>query len=313
MRMSAGTVAIITWNRRDDLALTLAHCEAYRANFSELLVLDNGSTDGTEDMVRARFPWVRFVRSVTPQGVDAARNAAIIAAAEDAVLCVDDDGYFDFTALPSLLQRLGSRPEVAVIGCRVVDDSSARGRVPDFARFAGPHSFRERADFWGTAFLVHKERFLDAGGFPSDFVYSNEERDASYRCIARGYVVEYAPHAVMIHFKTATNRPPTRAVRFHARNRIREIWRNVPMPFAITETLIVILGGLLRNARRRRFGAYLSGTWSGVRLAVQDVRTGQRRPIGYRRYQGYYRKLEGAPLPLRRRIRRFFQPAATRF
>lgn len=110
----------------------------------ETIVVDNGSTDGTTLVVRARWPAVRVIESGANIGFARGCNVGIRQSGGDLVLLLNPDAVLRPGALSRLSDVLASRPEVAIAGPRLVD---GRGRVElSFGSMIGPWAeLRQRA------------------------------------------------------------------------------------------------------------------------------------------------------------------------
>src|ERR1041384_1279079 len=89
------SVVIVTWNGRQHLDTCLASVEAQRGVAVETIVVDNGSTDGTADYVRARFPRVTLVRLEENRGFAGGNNAGVRKATGRFVAFLNNDTSAD--------------------------------------------------------------------------------------------------------------------------------------------------------------------------------------------------------------------------
>jgi GT2 family glycosyltransferase len=120
------TIVIVAFNAREDLAGTLASLTgAPPSTAHEIVVVDNASTDGAPELVRARFPDVRLVEAGANIGFARANNLAIRSSASELVLLLNPDTIVPAGAIDQLVARLDAQPDVAVVGPRIVD---ANGR-----------------------------------------------------------------------------------------------------------------------------------------------------------------------------------------
>ena len=135
--MTSVTVVIVAFNAREDLERCLASLTASQARAAtEIVVVDNGSTDGAPEMVAARFPSVRMLRSPGNIGFAAGSNLGIRATASDLILLLNPDTLVPPAAIDRLVDELFQRPQAAAVGPRIVD---ADGRVEiSFGRMPGP-------------------------------------------------------------------------------------------------------------------------------------------------------------------------------
>src|SRR4051812_26133143 len=94
--MPEATVVIVSKNRCADLRRAIASALGQDADV-ELVVIDDGSTDGTADMVRSEFPVVKFVSEVESRGYIVQRNRAAELATAPIIVSIDDDAEFSAT------------------------------------------------------------------------------------------------------------------------------------------------------------------------------------------------------------------------
>ncbi len=223
-------VAILSWNGRDHLetcleALAVQHDPGVEW---EILVLDNGSTDGTIPWMRERWSRDRRVRLLeSPANLGfCGGNNRLVAAADpdtDAVALLNNDTRPERGWLGALVAALGSATaDVAAVSGKIVDWSGER---LDFGRglmtFDG-HAFQldfrrplkqarvpaageELAFACGGNLLVRRASFLAAGGFDEDYFAYLEDVDLGWRLWSGGERIVFAPEAAVHHRSGATS------------------------------------------------------------------------------------------------------------
>jgi N-acetylglucosaminyl-diphospho-decaprenol L-rhamnosyltransferase len=199
----------------------------------ETIVVDHGSTDGTLELVRERFPDVRLVEQANV-GLGAGSNAGMRIASGDYFLLLNSDAWAVGDAVERLVEFAAAHPEAAVVGPRLrnLDGSlqrSARG-VPTVWRLATEFLFlrklapRTRAlnafyaggfthdrvfeaeVLMGACLLVRREAADGVGFFDEDFFMFSEETDWCYRFRQAGWKVLFFPGAEFVHVGGATTR-----------------------------------------------------------------------------------------------------------
>jgi N-acetylglucosaminyl-diphospho-decaprenol L-rhamnosyltransferase len=135
--MTTVAIVIVAFNARGDLERCLASLTAAPPHVpSEIVVVDNGSTDGAPGMVEARFPSVRLMRAPGNVGFAAGTNLGIRATTSELILLLNPDTVVPAGAVDDLVRELGVRPHAAAVGPRIVD---AAGRTEiSFGRMPGP-------------------------------------------------------------------------------------------------------------------------------------------------------------------------------
>jgi GT2 family glycosyltransferase len=219
------SVAILSWNGRHHLETCLAALAAQDDPGVpwEILVLDNGSTDGTAEWLSRAHPEVRLVASPINLGFCAGNDRLVEAAAGDAVAFLNNDTRPERGWLAALVEALSRAPaDVAAVSGRIVDWAGERldfGRGVmtfdghafqlDFRRPLAvarvPEAGEELFFACGGNMLVRRASFLAAGGFAAEYFAYLEDVDLGWRLWAGGERILFAPAAVVHHRSSATS------------------------------------------------------------------------------------------------------------
>lgn len=113
------TILIVTWNSWGDLKRCLESIRACRAPEGEILVIDNGSEDGTAENVREQFPEVRLERNASNLGLPPAVNRGLREARGEFVMLLDVDTEVKPGTPRALLDFMLAHPEVALVAPRI--------------------------------------------------------------------------------------------------------------------------------------------------------------------------------------------------
>lgn len=219
-------VAILSWNGRHHLETCLAALSAQRDPGVdwEILVLDNGSTDGTAEWLRREHRQVRLIASPVNLGFCGGNNRLAAEASDaDALALLNNDTRPEPGWLAALVDALRSAPDdVAAVSGKIVDWEGARldfGRgVMTFDGHAFQLDFRRPLDrarvpaageellfACGGNMLVRRASFLAAGGFDESYFAYLEDVDLGWRLWSGGERVVFAPDAVVHHRSSATS------------------------------------------------------------------------------------------------------------
>src|SRR5690606_18892858 len=118
------TIVVLTYNRCEELCRSIAHLEALPEQ-APIVVVDNGSTDATQDCIKAKFPRVTLVSAGQTLG-SAGRNLGVAHVRTPYVAFCDDDTWWAPTALSRAADILDQHPQIAVLNARIVVGPEAR-------------------------------------------------------------------------------------------------------------------------------------------------------------------------------------------
>jgi GT2 family glycosyltransferase len=270
---SVGAVLLSMGNRPVELAQALETLQAQRGVDLDVLVVGNGwEPTGLPAGVRS----LHLEENV---GIPEGRNIGAREVHGDLVLFYDDDAQLPGEdVLARLAAVLTTWPGAAIAQPRAVDPTglpSPRRWVPRL-RVGDPERGGVVAGVWEGVFLVRRDAFDQAGGWPGLFFYGHEGIELVWQLYDAGWHVRYAPEVKVHHPATS---PTRHAVyyRMNARNRVWVARRNLPRPLA---ALHVATWVLLTVARVRSL-APLRTWFAGLREGL-TTECGPRRPIRWR-------------------------------
>lgn len=230
--MSSLAIVIVNWNTRDVLAQCLASVFAEApARGVAVWVVDNASADGSQAMVRGRFPLVHLIENAANCGFARANNQGIEASSGEYVLLLNSDTIVQAQALERMAAFLDEHARVGLVGPAVCNpDGSAQwsfGAFPtlltEVAMLCGldrrsPLARRlqprlgageaARPVDWvlGAAMMLRRAALQQAGLLDGRFFMYSEEVDLAYRIKARGWQVYVVGEALITHFGQQSSR-----------------------------------------------------------------------------------------------------------
>lgn len=292
-------VVIPNWNGRHLLTGCLLSLRRQTFRDFAVTVVDNGSTDGSVDLLRSDFPEVRVVAHTENLGFSAAMNAGIAAGTGQYVVALNNDTEVDPDWLAELVGAMDAHPEAGFGASKLLDyrDRSVIDTVGDGYSATGlaykigsrqkDRPGREPFEVFGAcaAASIYRRAMLDEiGGFDVDFFAYMEDVDLSIRARLAGYRCIGVPTAVVYHMGAASSGGTASAfsVRLTIRNLIAILIKDIPAPllprFVATATAIqagAVLHSLLTGRRpwlRRNLPAYGRGLLDAARTAPAMLR-----------------------------------------
>lgn len=244
------SILVVNWNVRDLLRRCL---QSILANLPacqlEIIVVDNGSTDGSVEMVRTEFPQVHLIANPDNRGFPVANNQGLAVARGRYVLLLNPDTEVVGNALETMVAFADAHPDVGVVGPMLLNPDgtvqSSRRRFPTLltavfeSTWLQPYAPRrllaryyvlDRPDDevqdvdWvtGAALMARREAIEQVGPLDEGFFMYSEELDWCRRFREAGWRVVYLPTARVIHYggKSSEQVLPARHIHFQ-RSKIR--------------------------------------------------------------------------------------------
>ena len=252
------SVVIPTFNRKDFLrkAITTSLAQTVRV---EVIVLDDGSTDGTVEMMAREFPAIRFEQHHGPNGPSFLRNRGSELASAPILFPIDDDSEFVSTQTIAQTLKEFDHPRVGAVGIPFINVRVDQ-TVNQKATAQGPMQVVQA--YVGASHAVRRDVFLKLGGYRAQLFYMGEEGDFCIRMLNAGYVVRLGL-ADPIHHHESVNRSTFRADFYGRRNNVLFAAHNVPLLQVIPHVVATTVNGLRFGLHVHRFGRMARGLASG--------------------------------------------------
>jgi GT2 family glycosyltransferase len=282
------SVVISTKNRKEELVRALNSCFT-QTLLPEVIVIDDGSTDGTFDCVRENFPNAHLVRHSHSRGYIACRNEGARLAKGRFIFSIDDDA--EFTSTETIEETVAdfSHDRVGAVAIPYIEPSYSM----DIKQLSSDRNKVMIANtFKGTAYAVKRSLFLKLGAFREPLIHQGEESDFCIRMLDAGYFVRLGNSKPITHYESP-KRSLDRMDHYGVRNAVLFLWQNSPWFFLIPYLLGTTFRCLSYTFNPRRLFLRLLGLVDGY---FQMVRT-KREPVTRSNFQ-LFRKLRNTPVPI---------------
>jgi len=246
----SASIIVLNWNGKELLAECLpsvVEAVLYEGDNHEIIVVDNGSTDGSVEFLKEHFPQVKIVALEKNFYFSGGNNAAAKAAKNDILVFLNNDMYVEKDFLRPLLEGFSDKDVFAVSSQIFLADPNKRREETGKTRAEWRWGFIEfRHDlptdgdlknryvpaFWlgGGSAAVDRRKFLEIGGFDTLMnPFYVEDTDLSYQAWKRGWKILFCPKSKVIHKHRASTGRFSRAYieRVIRRNHLLFIWKNI--------------------------------------------------------------------------------------
>ncbi len=274
------SIIIVNWNTRELLRKCLESVEATLPQLSsEVIVVDNASTDASAAMLRELFPSVRLIENSENRGFGAANNQGLRIMRGRYALLLNSDALLTANAVVELFTYLEGHPDVAMACGQLLNaDGSMQNSIAAFPtlltlmtntsllEYLFPRRFPSKRhpspapaeidSAVGACLFVRKSAIDAVGMFDERYFFFFEETDWAYRMRRAGWKVVHVPTAFIYHFQGQSigRNLPSRIAFYRSRYQFFHKWRNRPYYIAVRtviplrlllDWLLTFLGNLL--------------------------------------------------------------------
>lgn len=296
------SVCVVNWNRAAELEHLLADLRYQTHAADELIVVDNGSSDGSAEMVERDFPDVRLIRLHRNMGLSFGRNVGILAAKGDLIAILDNDlrildrqflakilrsairhfdsGVISFHCVEGVWSHSGAHFHSGVLSFDQLEAFAEAGQSP-----VSPQAFYDWF-FFGGACIIRRNVFETVGLFDDAFSYGGEEWDFAYRCHAAGIRMLRDTDTWVVHVRSPNMRA-TYMPSLILKNMVIAQSRYMPR-FDLALFLLLQFGRSAVDAvKGKRVWAFLAVCWQIIREWRSQVAQ-QRRPVSSEVMRRFY-------------------------
>lgn len=225
------SIIIVNYNVKEFLQNLLTSLSKAVANLSaEIIVIDNGSDDGSIEMLREKFPKVTLISSKINLGFSKANNLGLKIAKGKYLLLLNPDTIVQEDTFEKLIQFFNENQDAGMVGCKILNPDgtlqlacrrSFPGPWTSFCKVSGLSSLFPKSKLFarynltymdenrsyevdaisGSFMMLRREVFEKIGGLDEQFFMYGEDLDWCYRIQKSGWKVFYVHNTTIIHYK----------------------------------------------------------------------------------------------------------------
>lgn len=272
------SIIIVSFNTRELTSNSLVSLQKAVKNLNyqtEIIVIDNASTDGSPELIAQKFTHVTLIKNSSNIGFSGANNQGLKIAKGEFILLLNSDTVVSKDAIKKVIGYLENNPESGVVGCKLLNKNGSlqqsAGFIPNLLniffwmtfiddlpflnRLLKPYHIRERGFYekiqkvgWvsGAFFALRKKTYENAGSLDENIFMYGEEVEWCMRIGKSGWRVVYYPDAYITHLKGGSGNRSVSGLREEFTSLIYIFQKHKPswqLPILIT---FLRLGALLR-------------------------------------------------------------------
>ncbi|MFH2044622.1 MAG: glycosyltransferase family 2 protein [Pseudomonadota bacterium] len=272
------SIIIVNWNSKTYLQKCIASVlHTIRGIKYEILVIDNASYDGTDEMLKQHYPSIHYIQSDMNLGFAKANNEAFLYSRGKYILFLNPDTEFHDNSIWTLYENLRTLPNTAMVGCKILNsdktiqtsciqafptilnqvfDSNALRRFFPRSRLWGMKPLFTDSELptkvdaiSGACLMINRSVFEDVGMFTTDYFMYSEDVDLCYKVRKAGQNAYYIPAAKVTHYG-GTSSSQSNVSSFSSVMMMESRWRYFKkrrsITYAIFYRLVMCLASIVR-------------------------------------------------------------------
>lgn len=274
------SIGITTKNRWDDLKITLHKLEALNYEQIPILIFDDGSDEICPYDFSKFGLNIRFQRFEKSAGLISRRNQLAAESQTKYYMSLDDDSFPTTDNLDQVLAFAEAQEDLLCLGFPVFNPTADLWQCKSLKE--EPYEVRF---YIGCGHLLHRERFLELGGYRDVLIHQGEEMDVSIRAYRKGFKCFHYPQFVVHHTVSMSGRNWFRMDYYGSRNNI--LWNDwyLPEEILLAKQLRNVASRLLLSVKVRRLGL-IKGMWAAFSNLNEYKENRERVPLDiYQRWQ----------------------------
>jgi GT2 family glycosyltransferase len=277
------SIIIPNFNGKQFIKLCLDSIRKQDCSFYELIIVDNGSSDGSVEYINEYYPELTLIENKENLGFAAAVNQGIKSSSSEYVFLLNNDVELESDCVSNLLKCIEKDENIFAVSSKMVqyndrnkmDDAGDEytilgwtckvgdGKSPDLYT-----SKRETFSACAGAAIYRKDILDKLKYFDENFFAYMEDVDISYRARIWGYKCVYCPEAVVYHLGSGTSgsRYNEFKIRLAARNNVYVPYKNMPWPQLALNGIFLLAGYLIKYLfffKQGQGSTYLNGLKEG--------------------------------------------------
>ena len=225
------SIIIVNYNVKEFVKNLLISLEKALKNFtSEIIIIDNASSDGSVEDIKNKFPTIKLIANKNNVGFGKANNQGLEIADGEYIVLLNPDTIVKENTFKNLIDFIQEKPDVGMVTCKVLNPDgtlqlacrrSFPGPWTSFTKVTGLSKLFPKSKLFarynltylneneinevdavsGSFMMFKKNVYNKVGGFDSRFFMYGEDLDLCYRVQSKGYKVYYVPTTEIIHYK----------------------------------------------------------------------------------------------------------------
>lgn len=266
------SIIIVTWNRKNDILDALDDIKRQTYPHLEVIIVDNGSTDGTIQEVKRLYKDYKLICLPSNVGCEEGFNVGIVNSTGSILIYLDSDAFFEDNGISKIVDKFNKDSSLGIIDPRIYNFFSKS--IQNEPKNWPP---QDRI-FTGCAVGIRREVIDNTGLRPKNYFIYGSEIDISMRALDYGYKIEHSSDILAYHKESPTKRLSKKFYYYNTRNSIWLICKYYPLFPALREMIYLLLINLALSLKSFSLHYYFWGLFEGI-FKLPLIIKNERKPL----------------------------------
>lgn len=260
------SIIIVNWNRLEDMFFTLDKIREESYSNLEVLIVDNGSTDGSTNILPTKYPEFKYINLNTNLGCEDGYNIGTINAKGEIIIHLDSDAYIQNGGIQLMVDHFIKDIDLGIIDPLIINYHSGKAQnTPENWPKIGTM-------FTGCAVAIRKKVFNKIGLRPGNFFIYASEPDVSIRTLNAGFKILHEPNIIAFHKESPVKRLSSKFFYYSVRNIIWLVLKYYPTRNIPRELTIHLILNFTLAVKNLSITQYFKGVWHGFTGAFKIIK-----------------------------------------
>ena len=266
------SIIIVTWNRKEEILDALEAIGKQSYSNIEVVVVDNGSSDGTIEEIKRLYKSYKLVCLPSNIGCEEGFNVGIVNSTGSILIYLDSDAFFEDEGVQKIVDKFNDNPSLGIVDPRIYNFFS--NSIQNEPKNWPPHD----RIFTGCAVGIRREVIDNTGLRPGNYFIYASEADISIRALDFGYKIEHFKDILAYHKESPTKRLSPKFFYYNTRNNIWLIFKHYPLIPAFIELFNLLVINLFLSIKSLSIHYYLLGFLEGL-IKLPIIIKNERKPL----------------------------------